>query len=285
MKPVKNRIWELDFLRGFAILLVVFDHACYDFGQMFYQWKNSGSAFLQTLNDFSNDYLFGDVRLFWRAAFLFLFFFVSGVSTAFSRNNFLRGAKLWGVALAVSFVTKLADVVTESDGAFILFGVLHCLATVILLYAVADGMISGAFYLVKKIRKKENKAWIKTLVCCLVFAAISAVGLWLHITYNPKLADVSQKYMISSVDGRLGMFFYTRQWWTADYFPLIPFVSFFFMGAIVGKTLYRDKKTKLPLLSGVWHTPITFVGRHSLVVYLGGQVFFILLGLLLTNIL
>lgn len=283
-KANKNRIWEIDFLRGFAILLVVFDHACFDFGQLFFEWRNCGNEFLESLYRFANGYLFGDVRLFWRSAFLFLFFFLSGTCTSFSENNFLRGLKLWAVALAVSFVTKIIDVVSGSDSSFVLLGVLHCLALVILLYATVDAAISGGFYLVKKIRKKESKAWVETLVRCAVFMAVAVVGLVLQKKYNPTMQDVSGNYAISEADGRLGFLFYTREWWTADYFPLIPFVSFFFLGAILGKTAYRRKKTLLPLLEGVWHTPFTFAGRHSLVVYLGGQVFCILLGVLLSAI-
>ena len=96
------------------------------------------------------------------------------------------------------------------------------------------------------------------------------------------MRDVSGNFAVSSVDGWLGFLFYMREWWTADYFPLIPFVSFFFLGAIVGITVYRDKKTKLPILDGTWHVPFTFVGKYSLFVYLGGQIFCILLGVALS---
>ena len=74
MTGKSKRIWELDFWRGLAIILVVFDHAFFDFGRLFYQWRNCGVGFLEWLNALGLDYLGSDVRAFWRPAFLFLFF-------------------------------------------------------------------------------------------------------------------------------------------------------------------------------------------------------------------
>jgi len=43
-RPDKKRIWELDFLRGISILLMVIDHLFYNLAYMFYgDWKYSGN--------------------------------------------------------------------------------------------------------------------------------------------------------------------------------------------------------------------------------------------------
>lgn len=280
-KAKKQRIWELDFLRGFAILLVVFDHLFYDYGMFFGAWRNCGVPFLETLNRISLDYLNGDLRFFWRPAFLFLFFSVSGICTALSRNNLLRGVKLWTVAVAVTLVSFLGEIVADTP--FILFGVLHCLAVCILAYALVELLLKGIFLLVEKVRKKEGKTWVVTLVFALVCLAIAGVALWLHFRYNPRLGIVETTSAVSDVDGKKwGMFFFAHEWWTGDYFPLFPFVSFFFFGAALGRPLYPKKKTLFPLLEGVWYAPVTFAGKHSLVVYLLGQVLGIGLGALLS---
>ena len=75
LSPKKNRIWELDFLRGFAIIMVFFDHAFYDYARIFSSWKDSGVQFLEWLNSLANSYLLSDVRAEWRPAFLFVFFY------------------------------------------------------------------------------------------------------------------------------------------------------------------------------------------------------------------
>ena len=284
-KVKRSRIWELDFFRGLSILLVVIDHAMYDFSGVFSFWASSGSKFLRFLNATGTAYLSSDVRFLWRPAFLFIFFFTSGLCTAFSRNNFLRGLRLCIVAAVISVSTYLADRLFGTS-VYAMFGVIHCIATVILIYACVDFIIRFIPKIYSKIAKKEAKPQFERILHIVICLAIGVACCFINKKYNVSLHEVNGNFTAIDTDSKiLGLFFYCDNWWTADYFPLIPFVSFFFMGAIVGKTLYRDKKTKLPLLAGVWHTPITFVGRHSLVVYLGGQVFFILLGLLLTNIL
>ena len=35
LKPRRNRIWELDFLRGVCVLLMIFDHFMFDVGDIF----------------------------------------------------------------------------------------------------------------------------------------------------------------------------------------------------------------------------------------------------------
>ena len=61
-------------------------------------------------------------------------------------------------------------------------------------------------------------------------------------------------------------------WWlsSSDYFPLLPNLGFFLLGAELGRTLYRDKKSRLPERWGDW-PPVRLlqaVGRHSLWIYL-----------------
>ena len=48
-KIKKQRAWEIDFLRGFAIIMVVWDHTLFDLGYIFGDyWMSSGYAGLPT---------------------------------------------------------------------------------------------------------------------------------------------------------------------------------------------------------------------------------------------
>lgn len=282
MTGKSKRIWELDFWRGLAIILVVFDHAFFDFGRLFYQWRNCGVGFLEWLNALGLDYLGSDVRAFWRPAFLFLFFCVSGLCTALSKNNFLRGIKLWTVALCVSVITYIGETLA-GEGVFVLFGVLHCLASVILIYAAVDFLIRGAFALVEKIWKKPVGNKWKTILSCVILFGLSAAFFAINRVYNPRLNEVTGSHVYTELDGKIfGIFFYSPEWWTADYFPIFPFVSFFFFGAALSKILYVEKKSLFPSLDGIWHNVFSVAGRHSLGVYLLGQVLAIGVGILLS---
>ena len=57
---------------------------------------------------------------------------------------------------------------------------------------------------------------------------------------------------------------------TSDYFPLLPNLGWFLLGAVMGRIVYRRKQTLLPMVNP--KNPIvrffSFLGRHSLWIYL-----------------
>ena len=276
-KRKSARIWELDFFRGLSILLVVVDHAMYDFARLFNFWGSSGSTVLEFLHRYGVLYLDSDVRFFWRPAFLFVFFFTSGLCTSFSRNNFLRGARLVIVASLVSIVTYLADYLFGTN-VYAMFGVLHCIAAVILVFAVVDALVRLSFKLVKKITNSGN-ALAERIVRIVVFIAIGIACAVVNKIYNVPLAEVMGNYTAIETNSRImGLFFYCENWWTADYFPLFPYISFFFLGAGAAGILYGKKRSLLPELDGKWHLFFTVPGRYSLFFYIGGQLLVVGLG-------
>jgi uncharacterized membrane protein len=118
----RTRIWEIDFLRGLAIILMVGYHILFDLGEF-----NGVKRFLGFSTDLSSAA--------WTAAqYLFagLFVVLSGISSTMSRSNLRRGLKLLVLALAVTAVTWVFE-----PSSAVLFGILHCLALSILLYGAA----------------------------------------------------------------------------------------------------------------------------------------------------
>lgn len=280
----KSRMWELDFFRGFAIIMVVWDHLMVDFTLFSYAWRNSGVEWLQGLSEFGRDYLLSDLRMFWRPVFLFIFFTVSGLCTAFSKNNLFRGIKLGLLAVALSAFTYLFSYFSGGDY-FILFGVLHCLAVIIIIYALFSLVAEGIFRVVNLISKKEISKYLYKIVFSFLCLAISAVFFWIHTEYNASLYATEYPNMYVSYDNPImGMFFYTRDWQTADYFPLFPYISFFFFGAGLTQFLYRSKQSLMPSLDGKWNKLFTVAGRYSLIIYLSTQIILFLILALITYI-
>lgn len=268
----KNRIWELDFFRGLAILLVLVDHTMYDFSYVYTNWANSGVAILEFLNKYGSLYMNSEIRFFWRPAFLFIFFCTSGLSTAFSRDNFFRGVKLACVAMFVSVITYFIQKFSGEEF-FILFGVLHCLAVIIIFYSLISKLITVIFGLIFKAMKKEYNEKIVRYFASAIYLILAGVFLYIHTKYNVSLKEVNSSFATVETESKiLGMFFFVRNWWTADYFPLFPFIAFFFFGAALTQIIYPNKKSLLPSLDGKWNKFFTVPGKFSLIIYLSGQI-------------
>jgi uncharacterized membrane protein len=118
---------------------------------------------------------------------------------------------------------------------FILFGVLHCLASCILIYSLAEWMV--------RLLNRRNRNWILPAIC----AALGIAALVLDEIYNIPLREVITNYTVVETDSAIaGLFVFTEDWWTADYFPLLPFIGYFLLGAAAGHILYKNKKSLLP---------------------------------------
>ena len=215
------------------------------------------------------------------AIFLFIFFCTSGLCTAFSRNNFIRGIKLLTVAAGVSTVTFIIDAIAETD-TFAMFGVLHCLATIILSYSLVDLFIRGITKLISLISKKPYNHTIERIIRIVLCLALGVGFCFINAKYNVTFADMTLNYATIESDSKwIGLFFTHDLWWTADYFCLFPYIAFFYFGAALAGVFYDKKRSLLAPLDGYWNVPFTFAGRHSLVVYLGGQVVAIGIGVIL----
>ncbi|NLC68444.1 MAG: DUF1624 domain-containing protein [Clostridiaceae bacterium] len=108
-----RRIWELDFLRGIALILMVYFHVVFDMKDIF---------------GYNVDYSKGFNKFTGSAAGI-LFIVISGISCALSRNNFKRALRILGIAIGITVATHLYDA-----GLGIKFGILHFLGLSILLY-------------------------------------------------------------------------------------------------------------------------------------------------------
>ena len=113
----KQRVWELDALRGFCILAMVLIHLFFDlsrFGHMTFNLPG-WFVFLRT---------YGHV----------LFVLISGICATFSSNTFRRGVMVFGAGLLVSYVTMFMDYILDITNMRIWFGILHMLGLCMILY-------------------------------------------------------------------------------------------------------------------------------------------------------
>ena len=262
-KDKKHRVWELDFLRGVAVIAMCFDHLMYNCSHPRYFFSN----FKVGMNTFA-DKLYSFAVLYWNSGdvesvgfrfwahyiFVFLFLFLVGTSCAFSRDNTKRGSQLAVVALAFTGATMiLRHVGILEDG--IIFGILHCIALSILCASAVD------------IATKKCKI-LNIYLPLVLGTAIIAVGIakqfWtMSLSYNYD-DSFEASHLIEYIMG-------TRAYGD-DWFGLFPYLGAVLMGMYWGKAVYSSRRSLVPVLDGKWNKPFRFVGRHALLFYLAHQV-------------
>ncbi len=228
-----QRIWEIDFLRGVAIILVIGYHLLYDIGDYvgiprFLGWSTDLSTVAWTIA---------------QHFFAGLFVLLSGTSSTLTRNNIRRGLRLLAVALAVTLVTYLIAVwfhlFDPSDA--IIFGILHCLAVSMLLYGAVFKNVSAA----------------ANALCGAIVIGLAA------------LLPILKEGLLIRSDWLIPLGLPSPSFSSLDYFPLVPWFGVFLIGAALGKTVYASKRSLLPWR--LPQTFVNFAGRHSLLIYIVHQ--------------
>ena len=167
-----------------------------------------------------------------------LFLLLSGTCATLGSGRARRGLLVFACGMVCTAVTLGMYLLGFSGKEIIIyFGVLHCLGVCMLLW--------GVF--------RKLPTWV--LAC--LGTVLAVLGLWLRTRY------VSFPWLIV-----LG---FVPDWFaSSDFFPLLPNLGFFLLGAVLGRTVYREKTTRLPKVNA--GNPalrfLTLCGRHSLGIYL-----------------
>lgn len=290
-----KRYWEIDFLRGLCVLLMIVDHFFIHANSTLPNavWAFAKVEFWQGLVEFSSFYMVHYLRPIIRYCVIALFLIICGISCTLSHNNFMRACK----TLLVSFIiTMFTYLIREFFGldVFIIFGVIYMLGCSMLLFSLFDFLGGLIRRIVLRSCKRFSVAdnvslWVKRMLP----AAIGLIGLILYFTIPLGAFEIITKSI--NVDGQsvnfyifelvskiiikqdhkwrllLSMFveFENYKPNSADYFPLMPYSFLVLIGSGIGQLVYHTKaKNALRRLDGAWNKPINFVGRHALLFYL-----------------
>lgn len=237
MKEGQRRIYLLDELRGFAIICMVFHHMFYDIG--FVLHEDIGYEIFDFLCIFQ--------PIFWA-----IFIITSGICSRLSRNTLRRGIIVFAAGLAVTLVTTVIMPAIGITGAEIYFGILSCLGCCMI--------ITGVFMpLINKAGAKASFAGM--IICAVIFLATYSLSSHELLFGLIKLPD-----SLFTSDLFMPLGFHSGTFASADYFPLIPWLFLFLVGAFLGKWA---KDGAFP--ASFYKSRVKFlqkVGKNSLWVYL-----------------
>lgn len=163
------------------------------------------------------------------------FILVSGAVSRYSRSCVRRGFYVfcWGLAVSVVMAAMSMPVA---------FGILQLIGVSM----VICGLLGPGLY------RAAERPWFP-IACALGFAVCAAV--LPRITVGARwLYPLGLRH-----DG----------FYSADYYPLLPWVMLYLLGVWLGGVI--EKRRSSPLLSAHFPRPVTFLGRHSLAVYIVHQ--------------
>jgi len=247
-RNLQQRFWEIDFLRGIAIIMMVLYHLLYNLHYFAHYNINVYSGFW----------------MYFARATATIFIFLVGVSlsVSFSRTKKIhkdrnklfikylrRGLKVFSWGLIITLVTRIF-----LGKAFVIFGILHLIGISIILA-----------YPFLKLRYRYWNPLIG-LLCIFLGAYLKSFAF--------------DFYWLSWLGFR------PAQFYSVDYFPLLPWFGVVLVGLFFGNLFYPDCSRKFHLhdFSDFYIIKsFCFLGKHSLFIYLIHQpliiVFLYLFGL------
>ena len=239
MEQAKERVALLDELRGGAIVLMFICHLTFDVMLLSGAPGYYDSWVARYLAPFTGG----------------VFTLIAGICSCYSRGTVRRGLILLAAALLITLVTALM-----APHLKITFGVLHMLGCCMVLAGLAAPGLN------------RLKPAVGAALSLLLFISVANVALGYLGIGDWRLALPAVLYQ---TPGLFPLGFRTADFFSADYYPLLPWFFLFLAGRFAGMSLRR---TALP--ASVYQKRcliLSRMGQHSLPIYLLHQPVFMAL--------
>lgn len=214
---MKRRIWELDALRGLALLGMIGIHLIYDLVDLFGVWHWQQPVWYLL---FKNNY--GAI-----------FLLISGISATLGSHPVKRGLQVFLCGFLCTAATVGMFLLGAAGKDIIVYiGVLQCLGLCMMLWPLF----------------RRLPQWGLVGLGLLMAAA----GLYLRTKAFP-------------FPWLMPLGFAPYGFASSDYFPLLPNLGYFLLGAALGKKVYGDKQSRFLTARFPF---LQWCGRNSLLIYL-----------------
>ncbi len=235
----------LDTIRGITLISMILFHTCWDL-----------CYFRMGITE---EFLYGTGAYIWQQSICWTFILLSGFCFSLGRHPVKRGLLALGGGILITVVTMIV-IPEERD----LFGVLYLLGTATLLMTLL-----GPFF--RKIVTTKRSALIALFLSIVLFFLTRNVNLGTFgfegISFGSVPRELYRGYLMTFLG------FPDPGFYSSDYFSLIPwfflFTTGFFLHRIVVLSAKGDTNETIPyrlFTKGIG--PFSFLGRHSLMVYM-----------------
>lgn len=237
MEQGAKRIWQMDALRGLALLNMLVYHGMYDWVYVFghpSRWYDIGSAGCHA----------------WQQYICWSFILLSGASFCLGRRQLKNGLLTAGCALILTAVTAL---VMPSE--LILFGVLHFNACAVLLTCLLRPVL------------EKIPAGAGLAASAVLFAVLNQLP-WGYLGFEElHLAAAVPQTLYRANLFWLGLPDLTR-FASADYFPILPWLFLFWCGYFGWRWLTGLGRVPAAAKPPAALRPLCAVGSRTLLVYM-----------------
>lgn len=227
-----DRYTVLDALRGAALVNMILYHAAWDMANIFHAdmpWFSSDGAHI------------------WQQFICWTFIILSGFCWHFSKKKLKRSLIVLSASVTITAVTAVF-----MPDSIILFGVLSLIGSAMLVMIPLD-----------KIYRKINP-FVGFVVCFLIFLLTKHISDGFIGIGDNILLQLPEEMYSNYFTSYFGFPF--RGFYSADYFPIIPWVFLFKCGYFLNPIFKHLNLMKY--LSLFRCRPLEFIGRHSLIFYM-----------------
>ena len=229
----KARLHALDALRGLCLISMTAYHGLWNLVYLFgvvLPWYRGIPGYI------------------WQQSICWTFIMLSGFCWQMGRKHLKRGLMVFGGGIVVSLVTHLLMPASR-----ITFGILTCTGSCVLLMILLDKFL------------KKVPAVPGAMISFILFLLLKNCGsreLGIGGIVLAKLPDRLYRNLLTTYLG-----FPMRGFFSADYFPLLPWSLLFIFGYFLYSALH-SRGLDVKFFAKGQFPVLNFLGRHSLLVYL-----------------